>query len=259
LGGYSDGDPALASWGSGRLDLFVRGADHALWHRSANNGVWSGWEKLGGVLSSGPAVTSWGFNRLDVVVQGADGAAWHMRHDGGGWSGWQSLGGSFASTSSSPAVASWGLGRLDVVITSSGGELEHNVSVDGQSFLGWEDMGGRSSYDPAAVATQPGVLELAAVGSDLALWHQAYDGDWLGWSSLGGRAASAPALASWGGGNAEIFVQGADGAIWFASGAAPQLNSPRSSGAAAQSLQRRYEKPRLGVNDGVPAGDQQAP
>ena len=68
--------PKLASWGFKRLDLFVRGADNALWHRWWN-GSWSAWESLRGVLTSGPELASWGFNRLDLFVRGADNALWH--------------------------------------------------------------------------------------------------------------------------------------------------------------------------------------
>src|SRR6266498_3883098 len=40
----------------GRLELFARGADQALWHiwQVAPNGGWSGWESLGGELTSNP-------------------------------------------------------------------------------------------------------------------------------------------------------------------------------------------------------------
>ena len=42
--------PAVASWSSGRLDVFVRGTDNALWHKWYQNS-WSGWESLGGVIN----------------------------------------------------------------------------------------------------------------------------------------------------------------------------------------------------------------
>src|SRR5438477_184609 len=39
--------PALSSWGTGRLDLLARGSDGGLWHRWYDAGRWSGWEGLG--------------------------------------------------------------------------------------------------------------------------------------------------------------------------------------------------------------------
>jgi hypothetical protein len=68
--------PAAASWASGRLDLFVRGTDNALWHKWYSGG-WSNWESLGGVLTSDPGAVSWGSDRIDVFVRGTDNQLWH--------------------------------------------------------------------------------------------------------------------------------------------------------------------------------------
>ena len=51
LGGVLTSDPTAVSWASGRLDVFVRGKDNALWHKWYDRG-WSAWESLGGVLTS---------------------------------------------------------------------------------------------------------------------------------------------------------------------------------------------------------------
>jgi hypothetical protein len=48
---------ALASQGTGMVDLFVRAAsDQRLWHtyRSSASGSWNGWLPLGGELTGGP-------------------------------------------------------------------------------------------------------------------------------------------------------------------------------------------------------------
>jgi hypothetical protein len=66
----------VASWSAGRLDVFVRGTDNAMWHKWFQNG-WSGWESLGGVLTSGPAAASWAANRIDTFVRGTDNSLWH--------------------------------------------------------------------------------------------------------------------------------------------------------------------------------------
>src|SRR5205823_3825106 len=42
--------PAVASWASGRLDVFYRGANSHLWHRWYA-GAWAGPEDLGGVMT----------------------------------------------------------------------------------------------------------------------------------------------------------------------------------------------------------------
>ena len=72
--------PALASWGPGRLDLFVRGEDNALWHYCLSDDE-SPWVSLGGVLTAAPAAASSGEGRIDVFAKGTDNAIW-QRHLG---------------------------------------------------------------------------------------------------------------------------------------------------------------------------------
>jgi hypothetical protein len=69
LGGVLTSGPGCSSWDEGRLDVFVRGTDRALWHKWYDGG-WSGWESLGGVLTSDPDAVSWVFGRIDVFVRG---------------------------------------------------------------------------------------------------------------------------------------------------------------------------------------------
>jgi hypothetical protein len=103
----------VASWASGRLDVFARGTDNELYHKwYAVASGWSGWESLGGALTYGPAAVSWGPNRIAVVVGGANDAVSLKAYDGtAGWSEWQSLDGSITA---SPAAASRASGLLDV-------------------------------------------------------------------------------------------------------------------------------------------------
>ena len=44
----------MANDADGRLEVFARGTDNALWHiwQTAPNNGWSGWASLGGVLFS---------------------------------------------------------------------------------------------------------------------------------------------------------------------------------------------------------------
>src|SRR6266536_3660151 len=109
LGGILTSSPAASSWASGRLDVFARGTDSALWHKWYESG-WSDWESLGGTLISAPAAVSWDQGRIDVFARGTDSALWHKWYDSG-WSEWESLGGILTS---SPAASSWAAGRLDV-------------------------------------------------------------------------------------------------------------------------------------------------
>ena len=108
LGGVLTSGAGVSSWSSGRLDVFARGTDSALWHKWYDSG-WSDWESLGGILTSSPAASSWAAGRLDVFACGTDSALWHKWYDSG-WSDWESLGGTLISA---PAAVSWGPDRID--------------------------------------------------------------------------------------------------------------------------------------------------
>ena len=69
--------PAVSSWASGRLDVFVRGTDNAIWHAWYDSG-WNAWQSLGGALTSSPAAVSWAANRIDLFGTGTDGNLWHQ-------------------------------------------------------------------------------------------------------------------------------------------------------------------------------------
>lgn len=76
LGGGLASGPGVCSWANGRLDVFVKGLDNALWHKWFSGG-WSGWESLGGVITSDPDAVSWGNGRIDAFARGTDNALWH--------------------------------------------------------------------------------------------------------------------------------------------------------------------------------------
>ena len=112
-GGAVTSDPDAVSWGNGRIDLFVRGADNALWHKWFQNG-WSNWESLGGVSYSGPGSCSWASGRLDVFVKALTGDIAHKWFDGQ-WYGWESLGNPpGGAVTSDPDAVSWGNGRINL-------------------------------------------------------------------------------------------------------------------------------------------------
>ena len=165
LGGVLTSGPGVCSWGAGRLDLFVRGTNNAMWHKWFQNG-WSGWESLGGVLTSDPAAACWGPNRIDTFVRGTDNALWHKWFSGS-WSGWESLGGVLTS---GPGVSSWGPGRLDVFVRGADNAMWHKWYSG--NWSGWESLGGVITSDPDAVSWGPNRIDAFARGTDNALWHR---------------------------------------------------------------------------------------
>ena len=111
LGGGFNTGPAACSWGPGRLDVFGRGEDFALWHDWYDGDGWHEWESLGGGLTSRPAAVSRWPGHVEAFVRGEDNALWHRWYDDG-WSDWESLGGGLTG---GPGACSWGArshGRL---------------------------------------------------------------------------------------------------------------------------------------------------
>jgi Common central domain of tyrosinase/Polyphenol oxidase middle domain/Repeat of unknown function (DUF346) len=207
LGGVLTSGPGVASWASGRLDVFARGTDSALWHKWYENG-WSDWESLGGTLTSSPAAGSWDQGRIDVFARGTDSALWHKWYENG-WSDWESLGGVLTSE---PAVCSWAPGRLDVFARGTDSALWHKWYENGWSD--WESLGGVLTSGPAAVSWGLGRIDVFVAGTDSALWHIWYDNGWGSWESLGGVVTSSPGVSSWASGRLDVFVAGTDSALW---------------------------------------------
>jgi hypothetical protein len=196
----SEEDPAVAasSWGEGRLDLFVRGTDGALYHRYGWS-AWSEWERLGGELTSAPAAVSWGPDRIDVFALGNDSALWHIWLNGSTWSDWESLDGNWTSA---PAVLSAGVNSMNVFVRGKDDALWHiwwgwDESQSKWKWSSWGSFGEYLTSAPAAVSWGPGRIDVFARGKDNDLMHRPYVfPTWSDWESLGGVLTSAPTASS---------------------------------------------------------------
>jgi hypothetical protein len=62
----------VSSWGPDRLDLFRKGDDNALEHRSWDGKNWTDWATIGSGITDTPSAVSWGRNRIDVLALGID-------------------------------------------------------------------------------------------------------------------------------------------------------------------------------------------
>ncbi len=201
--------PEVSSWGAGHLDVFAKGTDNALWHKTYDvaAGGWTGWSSLGGSIASDPAVVSWAPGRLDIFATGPDKALWHIYYDGR-WSGWSSLGGTLAS---GPTATTWGIGRLDIFARGTNNDLQHIYYAYGWSS--WSSLAGTIAGDPGATAWGPGRIDVFAQGADNTLKHIFYDRatSWSTWYSHGGALSSGPAVASWSPGRLDVFALGTAG------------------------------------------------
>jgi hypothetical protein len=99
-GGTLSASPAITGTSLGRIDAFIRGADHALWVRTLRPGQpLTQWKRLGGHLSTAPAAVAASENRFEVAAGGPDHFVWITSSDT--WV-WTSLGG--RRTDSAPAI-----------------------------------------------------------------------------------------------------------------------------------------------------------
>jgi hypothetical protein len=209
LGGvlYDGSAPAASSWGSGRLDVFVRGTGNGLYQKYFN-GTWSGWISHGGVLTSSPAAVSWGPNRIDVFAKSKNNTLIHKWYDGR-WSGWEDLGGSITDA---PTASSWGNGRLDVFVRGSDGALHHKW-YDGR-WSGWESLGGQIIGAPTAVSWGSNRIDIFVRDTNNAVQQKYFNGTWSGWVQHGGVINEAPAVSSWGNGRLDVFARGTTNSLY---------------------------------------------
>jgi len=179
LGGFITGTPEAISWGSNRIDIFMRAGD------------------------PDPRTDSYSSMTL-----------WRLYWNGSSWN-WQQVG--TAGLASHPSAVTWGVNRLDVFALVSTGYIAHYYSSNGGQNWFSELVptdGGPTTFLPTmkAFSTSSGSLDLYAVGTDSVPYHNHYDsyGVWSGWQSLGGWVMGTPAVTTWGGGRQDIFFKGTD-------------------------------------------------
>jgi Repeat of unknown function (DUF346) len=168
--------PAVASWGASHLDVFVRGADNAIWQATWNGSAWSGWTSLGGTITSSPAAVSWGSGRIDLFGIGSGGVVYHKYYSGS-WSGWLSEIGApppGIASGSSPAVSSWGANRLDVFVRGADNAIWH-AWWDGTNWSNlWESRGPAITSSPAAASWSTNRIDLFGISTGGDVYHQYY-------------------------------------------------------------------------------------
>ena len=113
----------------GRLEIFARAPDSAIWHdwQTSANGSWSGWNQLGGQTGSNAVASADADGRIEVFTI----AGGHLYHTfqlvGGGWyNGWLDEGD--GSLVGEPAALTNADGRLEVFARSSSGATRASVA-----------------------------------------------------------------------------------------------------------------------------------
>jgi hypothetical protein len=217
LGGVLIGGPAAASWGDGRVDVFVRGTDDGIYHNFFNGSAWSGYIRFPAPWATNeePAAVSWGPERIDVALRGTNGLVYHLWCQGRATC--ESTGYGIdehgtppgVSVASAPAIVSQELGKLDIFVLGSDGRFWQK-SWTGSAWTGWTVIpDGTLTSRPAAASLRLGRIDLFGRGVDMALYHNVFDGGvWSGWTSLGGDLVDGPA-ASTEDGAVVVFARGA--------------------------------------------------
>jgi hypothetical protein len=234
------GDPTLASWEKGRLDVVARGPNGELLHKYFDgngwnpNGLGGPLESLGVGILGKPVVVSWGKSRLDIFARGAGGELLHKFFDGQGWgpAGLEVVGTGIAgdpvaiASRVSPLLP---FGRLDIFARGPGGELLHKFyAANGNGWnpngLGGplETVGVGIAGDPTVTSWGIGRLDIFARGPGGELLHKYFDG--TNWNpngpapggpleTIGVGIAGDPTVASWGNGRLDVVARGPAGEL----------------------------------------------
>lgn len=224
------GDPDVASWGEGRLDVFVRGGDDRIYQltHEPTTGWAPTWRDLGAPTAvpagsvvpiaetratSSPAAVSWGPGRIDLVVKGPDNHVWHNAYTNGSWTGWiDDRGGILGG---GPDIASWGQNHLIIVGAAPSGamyDMVYDASLGG--WQPWHALSGVTTHDPTAVSWESGRVDVFVRGSNGQMYQRYFvNNAWSpGWASRGAEVIhSAPDVASWGAGRLDIFAKATSG------------------------------------------------
>lgn len=146
-------NPAVVSWGVGRLDIIGLSANGGTLLHKYYQGDWSKWENLGGgPFIQNPVATSWGENRLDFWAIDSEGELNHKYWDGTQWQEWEQLGGSFSDT---PKIVHWNKSKIDIVGKGMDDDVFYLKSFDGSKW----NPSGKAWYQLAGpFASEPGLL-----------------------------------------------------------------------------------------------------
>jgi hypothetical protein len=222
LGGHID-LLSVVRGSAGRLEIFARGVDKALWHiRQLSDSKWSEWESLGGQIDMLAA----GINKdksLEVFARGIDNILRYLRQKtpDGEWSNWITLADPMNGPIDMLAIGSNGDGFLEIFARGADKALWHvkQLSLEDNKWGDWQSLG--NQIDMLMVGTSKDrLLEIFARGMDKALWHiwQKTDkGDWSGWATLGGPLNGPIDMLAVGNskdGSLQVFARSMDRVIW---------------------------------------------
>jgi hypothetical protein len=225
LGGSVQGKPFGVRNSDGRLEVFVRGTDNALWFaaQTAPGGTWTAFVSLGGVIISNPTAVKDTTGHIAVFALGTDRAVWTRSQVTAGidnYSDWTRIGG--YGTSDLAVVQSFPQQHFPfpmAYLFMRGGDnaLWFNATSDASAPWGqWTSLGGYLTSAPGAGLNPNNQATVFVRGGDNALWYrqQSFPGaGFRDWATLGG-AMKGPASGVEIN-NRYVIYQGIDNAAWF--------------------------------------------
>jgi hypothetical protein len=233
-------DPAVCSWGQGRIDLFTPGSDgvnRGIRHLWFDGGGWAGDPRPCGNLGYAETMpNTHGFSSLGAASPASGQIDLFATSNGrlqssgyrGSWQPWVDRGTPPNLTvGSAPAAASqpdW----ANAVVRASDNSLWH-VQARAGTFSAWQPMGGVGSSPPALATPYPERLEAYVVGTDGQMYIDIFEnGAWGGWTSLGappaGLSQRRPAAVS-AYGYMDVYVVAKDGMLWHKQWSGNQWNA----------------------------------
>jgi hypothetical protein len=225
LGGAIIGDPAVGRNADGRLEVFVVGTDHGLYHKfqtMPGSNSWSGFAALGGNFISNPVVGQDADGRLEVFAVGSDHALWHnvekSASNSNSYSGFISLGGYILGD---PAVVQNTDGKLELFVVGRDKALWHNfeTAANSNTWVGYSSLGGAVILDPVVVQNSDGRLQVFVIGTNNGVFYKFQNSSsshlsYSGFFTLGGSVIKDPAIGVNTNGRLEVFVVQSNNALY---------------------------------------------
>jgi len=183
IGGIVTSKPSAVLAPDGRLLVFARGQDHALWFTDQLAPGSDSWASLGGVLTSSPAAALAPDGRVLVFARGQDHALWFTDQLAPGSDSWASLGGVLTS---SPAAASAPDGRVLVFARGQDHALwfTDQLAPGSDSWASFSLGGVLTSGSPAALRNDY-ILGVFVRGENNAVWYKWGNAESPRWKLLG--------------------------------------------------------------------------
>jgi hypothetical protein len=156
--GLVDG-PAIVSRNPTVCNIYVQGADGALWQRAFFDGSWHDWGRHddGAVIASMPAPGTMGLDHEHVFVRGTDGGVWSKAWTSStNWSGWFGHGAPTGGFVGAPAIVSRNPTVCNIYVQGADGALWQRAFFDGS----WHDWGRHDDGAVIASVPAPGTMGL---------------------------------------------------------------------------------------------------